>query len=209
MAVISSIVGTTVLNFIDYALIIVVIMIVWYALKFFMVQPPTKEEREAALNEQREAWGGAVKGLKKKREERLEQDKKEQDKKRRVNLASPTIRDIRRTVEATEEAMRYFDDANPGKLKRTVADLNEHLHSMWTHASQLRGKVQGDQRRKVEEAIVKIQTARQQFGQHVKGKVPATAAVDWHTAHVSIRTALDTIHGLCGDIFNKIEEFEQ
>lgn len=209
MAVISSMVGTTVLNFIDYALIIVIIMIVWYALKFFMVKPPSKEEREAALQEQRDAWGGAIKGLKKKREERAEQDKKEQEKKRRVNLASPTIRDIRRVLETTEEAMRYFDDAHPGKLKRSVANLNDHLHDMWTHASQLRGKVQGDQRRKVEEAIVKIQTARQQFGQHVKGKVPDTAPANWHTAHASIRSALDTIHSLCGDIFNKIEEFEQ
>ncbi len=209
MAVISSVVGTTVLKFIDYALIIVIIMMVWYAFKFFLVKPPSKEEREAALQEQRDAWGGAIKKLGEKRKERLEQDKKEEEKKRRVNLASPTIRDIRRVLETTEEAMRYFDDAHLGKLRRKVSDLNEQLHDMWTHASQLRGKVQGDQRRKVEEAIVKIQTARQQFGQHVKGKVPANAPADWHTAHASLRSALDTIHGLCGDIFNKIEEFEQ
>ena len=209
MAALSNLVGQTVLDFIDYALVLVTIMVAWYAVKFFMVAPPTKEEKNAALQETRDAWGNVIKKAKEHRQERKERETQEQEKQRKVNLASPIVRDVRRTVETAEEALHHFDDINLPKLKRSVKELNGHLHDMWTHASQLRRKVKDAPRRKVEEIIVHIQTARQEFGQKVKGKIPATASANWHQSQAIVRDALDEIRQLAGDIFNKVEEFEQ
>ena len=58
---ISNMVGTSVNQFIDGAMAIVIIMIVWYCIKFFLVTPPTKEERAARNEEDMERgkkfWG--------------------------------------------------------------------------------------------------------------------------------------------------------
>lgn len=204
----SNIVSATVSSFIEYALFIVTIMIIWYIIKFFLAAPPTKEEKEAALQGQREAWGGAIKKVKEKGEERRKEEEKKREQQRKRNLASPVVRDYKRVLETAEKAEHYLNDEDPVKLKRAVKELNEYLHDMWTHASQLRGKVRGEDHQKIQGVIVKIQTARQIFGDKIKGKIPDAVTPTWRTALASVGNGLQEIQGLCGDIYNELEKFE-
>ena len=43
---ISDAIGKTINDFVDWAMVIVIIMMIWYVIKFFLVAPPTQEDRD-------------------------------------------------------------------------------------------------------------------------------------------------------------------
>lgn len=207
----SNVVSATVSSFIEYALIIVTIMIIWYVFKFFMVAPPTKEEKEAALQAQREAWGGAIKKGKEKYEERKKEGEKKKEQGRKRNLASPAKLDIRKTIEVAEKAMLHLDNTDLPKLRKAVKDLHGEMHDLWTHLRMLRGKVEREERQKVEQMIAEVQALRQVLGEKIKDQLPDQVgdATTWHNRMKPLRQALGTIQQGAGAVFNKLEEFYQ
>lgn len=207
----SNIVSATVSSFINYALFIVTIMIVWYVIKFFMVAPPTKEEREATLQGQREAWGGAIKKAGEKQKVRKDEYEKKREQQRKRNLVSPAKLDIRRVIEAAEKAILHLDNTNLPKLRGRAMEAGEELHSLWTHLRMLRGKVEGGERQTVNNMITKVQAIQEIFLQNIKNTIPKEVGDEatWHQRMKAVRDKLKEIRQSSGAVFEELEQFHQ
>ncbi len=206
MAVISSMVGTTVLNFIDYALVIVVIMIVWYALKFFMVKPPSKEDREAALQEQREAWGGAINKVKESHEAKRRDQENKEYKQGLKNQSRPVIGNLKDAFrEEVEKALRALDRQEPAAAITAVKRFDGKLHDAWGNLRLLKGKAKGEDKGKVQNIIVQVEAARHVLADKVKERIPRRVEGDWDTKVGPIRAELASLRGTSAAIFNNID----
>ncbi len=126
----------TVQEFIDYALTIVSLMIIWYMVKFFWAAPPTKEERKQIEEEWAERGAQArgwlkekITEMKKKDEETERVDKEQHERERRkerVRVPRASLTNAIETVEKLEEALLQPD------REKVLDEVQHHLTKLET-----------------------------------------------------------------------------
>src|SRR3989338_1100189 len=202
----SNIVSATVSSFIDYALFIVTIMIIWYVIKFFMAAPPTKEEREAALQGQREAWGGAIKKVKDKARERREEEEKKRYKLGIRNQSRTIINNLKHAFENADKAVRALDRRDPAAAHRAVKDFDEELHRAWGNLRLLRNKAKDEDKEKVKQITAAVQATRDDLTNMVGGKIPRKVEANWDATATPLRASLLHLKGSSCAIFSLIDD---
>lgn len=201
----SNVVSATVTSFIDYALIIVTIMIAWYVVKFFMAAPPTKEEKEAALQEQREAWGGAVKKVKDSHAERLKEKEKKQYQQGLHNHGRTVINNLKHAFGAADKAIVALDRRDSSAAIRWTKEFDEELHRAWGNLRLLRGKAKDEDKENVKNITASVEAIRDDLVNQVTGKIPRKVDNNWNATVTPIRASLIHIRGSAGAIFDLID----
>lgn len=200
----SSVVSATVSSFIDYALAAVTIMIVWYAIKFFMVAPPTKEEKEAALQAQRGAWNEVItEAGKKSKASREEREKKEYEKGLK-NRASAVIDNLKDAFDASADAIHALDRKNPTDAIKDVDKFELLLKRAWRNLRTLQSYAKGDDRQKIEHIRAQVDAVHVFIIDKVKGKIPRNVDANWNTAIDSISKELVNQRSSNGAIFKDL-----
>jgi len=205
----SNVVSATVSSFIDYALFIVTIMIIWYVVKFFIAAPPTKEEREAALQEQREAWGGAIKKVKEKGEERRKEGEKKRYKQGLHNHGRTVINNLKHAFEAADKVIVALDRKDPVAAIRWTKEFDEELHRAWGNLRLLRGKAKDEDKEKVKHITASVEAIRQDLVAQVTGKIPRKVENNWDAVVTPLRASLVHIKGSAGAIFDLIDSLAE
>lgn len=204
---VSNIVGNTVNDFIDGAMLVLTIMILWYVIKFFIVAPPTKEERAAKNEESMERakkfWGGV--------KERGAKSKLEQERKNRENKISPAKRHIVKAQESSEHAMesirRATKTADVKKIIDSVEDFEHHLHQSWKYLKLLRRDAPSmEDKDKIHHIMEGIEAIKNNVTTKVKGKIPAFSDPDWVPKITAILTEISnlraSVHAIWNDMMN-------
>ncbi|MBI4151880.1 hypothetical protein HY496_02825, partial [Candidatus Woesearchaeota archaeon] len=141
MADISFISGT-IAEFIDGALALVMVMLVYYAIRFFMVAPPTEEERAAKrkeLEEQRAKFGEWIGGKFKERKVKA----KKEERKGNVSVVKDNIKDA---LEGMEDIHSLLNRADLVKARKAVGRVKQVLHRAVGNLRLLRQKHEGKDR---------------------------------------------------------------
>jgi len=205
----SNVVSATVTSFIDYALIIVTIMIAWYVVKFFMAAPPTKAEKEAALEEQREVWGGAIKKVKDSREAKHKEAAAKEYKLSLCNHSRTVINNLKHAFEAADKAVVALDRQDPATAIRRAKEFDAELHRAWGNLRLLRTKAKDEDKEKVKQITASIEANRHDLVNQVTGKIPRKVDANWNGQVTPIRAALIHIRSSAGAIFNLIDELAE
>ncbi len=189
----------TMQEFIDWALTIVSIMILWYIGKFFFVAPPTKEEREAEDREYAEKGAAVRKWFKTKQEKK----EAEEERGRRKDLTSPVRDYVVKAMSGLSEVENSLNELNGGKARKQVKEVQGHLKKAIRSSHLLLRNLEAEDRDDVVQVINFLQATQKGFLEDVKDKIPQTI-----TSRADIRTILDNfaaLRGSLGNVFKKLE----
>jgi hypothetical protein len=203
--VISDIVGRSVLDFIDYSLVVVSVMILWYGIKLFLVGTKPSTEDEEKTKELREFVTGKVKGAIKKAEHQASHEKRHTliDRVRGwllyVHHGADEVYDILlrdKGEEPLEEAKKKIE-----KMEADLTRARRRLHLAHLH-------VKGAQRDLLADLYTRSQVILEKTIE-LKGKLPtADMAPDvWEGKVAAIKPIVTTITGACGALTLEIEKF--
>lgn len=206
----TSIVVSTVAQFIGAALIIVMLMIAYYVVRLFLVPPPTKEERAARRKEQEEQQTKFGEWLGGKLKERKLKALKEQ-RKGDVSVVKDNIKDA---LEGMEDIPRLLNKASNNadltEARKKVERVKQDLHNAVSNLRILRRKHEGTDRQVIQKAINETHTVEQNFIVNVEQKIPKTFPKNRKTYNGSISSPMGqitTLRGSLGTIWNDLEEF--
>ncbi len=207
---ISNIVGSTVNDFIDGAMVVLTIMIIWYCIKFFLVAPPTKEERNAKHEEDLERgkkfWGGV--------KEKAEKSKVEQEKKQKEDSMRLPKRFIVQSQQASEYVMELMRRASKKsdvkKIEDAIEDFEKHLHKSWQHLARARlNATKTKDKDTIHGIMLDIEGVKDQIAHKIKGKVPDFDPTTWSSAIDSIIIELGKARGTVHNTWNKIMNYHK
>ncbi len=205
----SNIVSATVASFIDYALIAVTIMTIYYVFKLFTVDSLSKEEKEAELQQQREAWGGAFKKIKGKYDEKVTNQEKKRYQAALHNQSRPIINNLKHATEAADKVIAALDRKDSAAAIREIKEFDSELRRAFGSCRLLRSKAKEDDLTKVKKIITEIDAIRSNLAQNVLGKIPHKVDSKWNGTITPIRAAVISLRGSTGAIFNKVEELSE
>jgi len=213
---ISNLVATNVVNFIDYSLVIVVIMTIWYGVKFFMIEGPSKEERQAEREKQGTAIRDWFKDKKEKAKTEAERKKEERqtsaEKKKREHLLNPALGFI---VLAEQAAEKLRDD----ELKtKTAAAVNSAKSQMQTIERNLKSSKRvlraarlAEKDPQLQEFFLKLyetnQVALKMYEDGIEKAIPSAADRDWDIKVQQFRQSINDFRGFCGLLIITIRKF--
>jgi hypothetical protein len=205
---ISNVVGNSVNQFIDGAMTIVIIMIVWYCIKFFLVTPPTKEEKAARREEEMERgkkfWG--------KVKEKGKESGIKQEKEKKKNKISPAKKHIVKAQEASEYAMesirRAAKPADVKKITGGIEDFEHHLHKSWKYLKLLRRDATDNKDKDAIHEIMVLIEAEKDNIKKIKANFPKFDT-DWVANITPILDELKTLRGSVHAVWNKMMEYHE
>ncbi len=224
---ISDLVATNVVSFIDYALVIVVIMTIWYGVKFFMVEGPSKEERQAEREKQGTAIRDWFKDKKEKAKTEAERKKEEKEKKKKIfeeeaqkkrkkDLVKPAQANLIRAVEAVNAISDVLDEirvkaaipAHCNELLKLFKTFNEELEQAWENLKLAKKKVEEKERGLLTQIQTKIEVVQKRYKNDLEGRIPPMSA----TFHKDITKKgipkhIANIRGEMNIIWNGLEKF--
>ncbi len=205
MVVISTIVGRSVLDFIDYALFLVAIMIVWYIVKFFMVFGKETPEDEEKNKELREFVTGKVKEGQEKAEKQAAHHKRHNliDRVRGWLLYVHHGADEVYEILLREKGEEPLEEAKK-KVEKMEADLKRAYRRV--HLAHLH--VKGAERDLMADLYTHTQVILEKTLE-LKGKLPAAdmAPDAWEARVAELKPIITEITGNCGALTTKIEKF--
>lgn len=206
----TSIVVSTVAQFIGAALIIVMLMIAYYVVRLFLVPPPTKEERTARRKEQEEQqakFGDWLSGKLKERKLKAQKEQRRGD----VSVVKDNIKDA---LEGMEDIPRLLNkasnNADLAEARKKIERVKQDLHHAVSNLRILRRKQEGDDRQAIQKVINETHAVEQKFIHEVEQKIPKTFPKIRKTYVkniISPITQITTLRGSLGTIWNDLEEF--
>lgn len=208
MAVISNIVSTSVQSFVDYALWIVGIMIIYYIVKFFVAaEPPSKEEKAAEEVRAKEWWEDFFK----KREEKKGKAGKAASEKRRKESVLPVLDNLEKAVEVAGELQIHLFKDEREEAVAQAKKLAVLAKKAWKNVHLLLRKFEGDERKKLTQLYNGLAVVEEKVEKDIKKKFPknvlkATNA-DWNTAVTAIEPELKKVTAALEAVWNDLEEF--
>lgn len=214
MVEISNIVGTSIGDFINYALVIVTIMIMYYIFKFFFVQPPTKEEKERELEGRRQAGKEHWDSLKKWNEKRqVEQKQKKEKEGKRLNV-SPIKENLVDAIEAADKVLALLGKAKTEHDRNEIIDLIEKFNKETDRAGRnfrvLRRKLEGTERDFINQRITELEAIQEHIINNCKKKLPRMDPGFWKQVQsLGILKTVKEVRALCHKLWNEIEKFHQ
>lgn len=199
----------TVLDFIDWSLAIVSIMILWYIVKFFLVGPSitkgdTKEEWTEKGAGMRDWW-------KKKKSDDEEKSKITKAAEKRRRLLEPAKGFLIRVEQAAEklreEEFATKTTAAVTSAKNQADILERNLKSAQRGLRVARLHEKGEKREYFIKLYDYIAIALEHNTNEIKKKIPAPANRNWDSTVCSIRRQAQFIRGLCGALIDSIDKY--
>ncbi len=213
MVEISNIVGTSINDFINYALVIVTLMIIYYLFKFFLVGPPSKEEKEQELESQRRAWGERWEGWKKKKQQKEAETKQKKEKERKRLNVSPIKENLVEAIEAADEVFSLLGKARTehdrSKIINLIKRFNQEMDRAGRNLRVLRRKLEGTERNYITERITELEVIQEQIN-NCRTRLPKMSpAFRQQVQSLGIPKVVKDVRALCHNLWNKIEQFHQ
>ncbi len=214
MVEISNIMGTSIGDFINYALVVVTLMIIYYVFKFFLVGPPSKEEKEKELVAQRQAWGERWEGLKKKKQQKEAETKQKKEKERKRLNVSPIKENLVEAIEAADEVLALLGKAKTDHDRDKIIDLinrfNKEMDRTGRNFRILRRKLEGEERKYITERITEGEAIQEHINNNCKKKLPKMSPAFWQQVQsLGIPKTVRDIRAMCHNLWNEIEKFHQ
>jgi archaellum component FlaC len=210
-------VAGTVQEFIDYALIAVTLMIIYFVFKLFTIDGPTKEDKKRAKEEQIDAARGWIKDKWNKYKEneanKAEAGKKqaERDKRARIlGAATGMIINIESSCDNVQNVLRTQSNSSLHKAKDEIKQIEERLDSI---KKMIRGARHGTKKEishKLSDLSHYVDAIEDKLEKEVKDKMPEnekTTPADWTSKITEVRTGLNKIKTYCGHLMASITEF--
>ena len=217
MVIVNDIVTGSLLQFIDGAMGLVTLMLVYYIFKFFFVSPPDKKDKEKALADRQQAWGQFWDKRKKSSEEKAKAEKedkerriKEEEKKKKKDLVSPVKENVIDAVEALEEAIDSLDHCQPDKVREFSKKFNKSADKAWGNLRLLRRNQEKEaDKNYATQLITKVETAKKVANDAVKDHLKKSTDPHWTSTAKTVRDELMKARGDLGIVFKGLEQFHQ
>ncbi len=191
----------TMQEFIDWALTIVSIMILWYIGKFFFVAPPTKEEKDQAEKEWEKKGKSMREWLGNKREERETQE----ERKRKKDLTSPIRNHVVKAMESVSDVQTHLSHYKPEEAKKKIEKLKKHIKKAIRRSNELLANVEGGDREDVEKVIAFLQAAQKEFLEKVEDYLASPKLKEEAKIKEFIR-GFETFRASLGNVFKSLEQ---
>lgn len=191
----------TIQEFIDWALTIVSIMILWYVGKFFFVAPPTKEEKDQAEKEWEKKGKSMREWLGNKREER----KTQEERKRKKDLTSPIRNHVVKAMESVSDVQAHLSHYKPEEAKKKIEKLKKHIKKAIRRSNELLANVEGGDREDVEKVITFLQAAQKEFLEKVEDYLASPKLKEEARITEFIR-GFETFRASLGNVFKSLEQ---
>ena len=203
---VSPVVATTVLDFIDYAMFAVGVLIAYFA--FQLVTYSTEEERtarDAARDELRGRVGSAVTGYRERR-------KAEEGVRERRGLLEPAKGFLIRAVQNSDSAREEFRVQSAAGLRRGrdyVENVERNLQSARRVIRSASVRARGERRDYLTQLAAAVESLRDRVRREVVPQIPGNYTVaDWDARVNMINGILRDIEAQCGAIITSIDSFE-
>lgn len=200
----------TVQEFIDWSLTIVSIMIIWYVVKFFIVAPPTKAEKEIKEKEWAERGAKGREWLKGKYKEHKTKEEKE----RKKDLVSPIKENLKDAIEAAEEALHLIGTARTEhdhhQIHKTFKKFDQEMKHAWGNIRLLRRKAEGAERDFLTQLLNEVEAVKDHVNDNLRDKLPEMGVNFLAEAKAKeIDQGIKKVRGVCHDIWKKVEKFHE
>ena len=197
-------------DFIDWALGIVSIMILWYIVKFFLVKPPITKGGEGDKD-----WTEKGEGMrdwwKKRKSDEEEKDKIAKAAEKRRRLLEPAKGFLIRAEQAAE---KLRDDEFKTKTAAAVTSAKNQADAMERNlksAQRVLRVAKLHEKGEKREYFIKLYDyaaiALERYSNNIEKKIPAPSSRNWDSAVCAIRTQTNYIRGLCGVLIASIDKY--
>jgi len=196
------IISGTINEFLDYALAIVGLLIIYYlGMILFYRDEAKKAKEEADLEERRGKFKEYV-------DEKIKYSKESKERNRKKDLVSPIRESLVRAIEKGEEIIIHLNDAKLGEIKSSAKAFDDKLKTTWHQLRALRRKLEGAERSEIEPLIGEIEAVQEEVKEAIKNHLPKTVnPTTWKADVKPIRDVVTKARASCGNIFKKVETF--
>ncbi len=208
----SNIVGTAIGDFINYALAIVSVMILYYIIKLFLVGGSSKEEKGRELEAQRQAWGERFESWKEKKKRKEAEEKKKQEKERKRLNVSPIKENLVGAIEAGDEVLALLGKAKTNhdrdKIISLIKGFDKEMDRAGRNLRLLRRELEGEERNYLTERITELEAIQDYINNNCGRKLPLMGPAFWSDAQsLGIPKAVKEVRAMCHHLWNKIDQF--
>jgi len=203
---ISNIVSTSITDFVDYAMYVIVLFTIYYCFKFFFVDGLAKEMSDSSGWEERgKKWQGWIK-------DKSDKSKEKSVKKRKGNLVAPAKSHLVVAQEICDDVIDLIGKAKSAgdrtRILSRLHDFNEELHSVWGYLRLLRKNVDANEDKEyIKKRIHEVEATKVYVNTNLKGKLPPTVGSDWLTKVAPVLSEIQKVRGMAHNIWNEIEGF--
>jgi len=194
-------------KFLDITMVIVAVMLIYYIVKFFMVEPPTKADRAARVAEDEEKR----KKIKKTLDEMGEKQTKKAAAQSRKKLLEPAKGFLIRAYEAAEELrddeLKVKNEASVRKAEGKLEDLESNLNKAKHILKHVKRHAKGDMRDFFVKLYDSNEVALKVISEHLENKIPEASSIDWIREVANVRTSANHLMTVCGYMIKVIEDF--
>lgn len=191
-------------QFLDWAMGIVTILIIYYIIKFFAAG----KAEEAGSGKRREKLKEFLKGKSKGKAEKKIIEKEKKKRKEKKDLVSPIKNDIKDAIMCCDGIIIHLDAKKPKEAEKMVEKFDKHMHNARTNLKLLRGKFKGGPRQitSIQEGLEAIKKV---FKEEVKNKLPKQVDSTWTMKVKPIKANVVRLRGSCGAIWNELRRFHK
>ncbi|MBT4651283.1 hypothetical protein HOC13_02055 [Candidatus Woesearchaeota archaeon] len=221
----SNAVEASINGFINYALIVVSAMILWYAVKFVFIGSigggkviEGKKKKDDTLEKRRKEFkefigdrkAVAEKKRKEKKEHGEEQKKKnkeDEEKRKRKEAVLVPIDSLVKALNLTEEIANLLTDGNRREAKRKMDNLKEEFHHTWRKLKHARAEHEGEWQGFFDRYASAAQSLRSKVESEVIRKLPRrTTDANWNNRVNGIKAQLTAIKNQSLPILNELKK---
>ncbi|MBI2665212.1 hypothetical protein HYX12_01155 [Candidatus Woesearchaeota archaeon] len=206
MGIISDLVASTALSFVDYALWIVAVLIIYYAVRFIMGTEKAPEPTGEGL----EKIKGWLASEKEKGEQKKEQAKKDAEAKMRERLLHPAKGFIIKAEQNAEDARDSLGNHTESALinaKHRIGRIKHNLKSARRIFRAAKMKSKEEKREFMSRCIAYIE-GMEIHAHHAEGNLPRDARdATWDRKVQIVRNMLQQIIDRCGVMHSSIDKF--
>ncbi len=194
-------VGNTVNEFIDMALAIITILMVWYIIKFFIVEPKSKDESSGELGDLiKKKWG--------EKKEKAEKESKRKDREKHLDPIRGFIIHTQNHAEEMSDALHTKSTSAFNQAKSELSTLQTNISSSRRALRAAKIHFSGDLRNDLQGLHHYVETTLEDYTTaQVKGNMPANIAdPGWDT---KVRTTTNCIRELrirCGYVLKTLDK---
>lgn len=207
MVTISTIVSTSVRDFVDYALWIVGIMIAYYCVKFFLAEPPTEAEKTARERRSQEWWDEFTT----KRKKKVEAAKTMKKEKKKKVLSGAVQQHLAKALDALQKLRSHLSGDERIDAQDQAEELLEQVKKAWREVHHLQRRYEGEERQKLKKIFDELGVLEEKVHKDVRKKIPKNVLkatdTDWNNAVAAINPELRNIATGLGLAWDGLEKF--
>ncbi len=215
MALETSIVLTTVADFIDYAMLVVGILAAVYLIRFLLAVRETTAPDRKAKDAEWEARGAAgrewigkkYEKMKKESDDAETERKAKKEKKWISDMISPLVdRIYNKTAPLVNKIKTELAKKERDSALSSLEELKDQAHSLWRQLRSLRHAVPEDKKDKVKDTMEKVDALKHVIEAECIAHLPKkSTASDWDTQVTHIKSKLDVVKSDLGAIYNELK----